>query len=116
MLNLLFGAAGLFMSSLVKRPRPITTLGIGLVLFLYFIFTVSKITESSFRIGMISPFKYVNMEVTSPTYGLEIWKVVYFIGFTLILTFISYRLILQEGYLFIGILDIRRLKPTAWDG
>jgi ABC-2 type transport system permease protein len=96
MLNMLFGAAGLFMSSLVKRPRPITTLGIGLVLFLYFIFTVSKITESSFRIGMISPFKYVNVEVTSPAYGLEIWKVVYFVGFTLILTSISYRLFCKK--------------------
>jgi ABC-2 type transport system permease protein len=96
MLNLLFGAAGLLLSTLVKRPRPITTLGIGLVLFLYFIHTVSKITESSSRIGFISPFKYVNMEVTSPSYHLEIWNVAYFVGFMLILTSISYRLFCRK--------------------
>jgi ABC-2 type transport system permease protein len=96
MLNILFGAAGLFLSSVVKRPRPITTLGIGLVLFLYFIHTVSKITESSFRIGVISPFKYVNMEVTRPDYGLEIWNVIYFVGLTLILTTVSYKLFCRK--------------------
>jgi ABC-2 type transport system permease protein len=92
LLNILFGVTGLFLSNLVKRPRPITTLGIGLVLFLYFIFTLSKITESATRIGYISPFKYVNMEVTSPAYHLELWNVVYFAGFTILLTAISYRL------------------------
>jgi len=92
MLNMLFGATGLFLSNLVKRPRPITTLGIGLVLFLYFVFTLSKITESAARIGYISPFRYVNMEVTSPAYHLELWNVFYFAGFTTLLTAISYRL------------------------
>lgn len=92
MLNILFGATGVFLSSLVKRPRPITTLGIGLVLFLYFLFTLSKITESASKIGYISPFKYVNMEVTGPSYHLEIWNVVYFAGLTILMTTISYRL------------------------
>jgi ABC-2 type transport system permease protein len=92
LLNMLFGAAGLFLSNLVKRPRPITTLGIGLVLFLYFIFTLSKITESASRIGYISPFKYVDMEVTSPSYHLEPWNVIYFVGFTLLLTSVSYKI------------------------
>jgi ABC-2 type transport system permease protein len=92
MLNMLFGAAGLFFSNLVKRPRPITTFGIGLVLFLYFIFTLSKITESAASIGYISPFKYVDMEVTSPAYHLAPWNVIYFVGFAILLTALSYRL------------------------
>jgi ABC-2 type transport system permease protein len=92
LLNILFGAAGIFLSNLVKRPRPITTLGIGLVLFLYFLFTLSKITESATRIGYISPFKYVNMEVTGLSYHLELWNVLYFAGFTVLFTAISYRL------------------------
>jgi len=96
LLNMLFGAAGLFMSNLVKRPRPITTLGIGLVLFLYFIFTLSKITESATRIGYISPFRYVSMEVTSPSYHLETGNVLYFAGFILLLTGISYRLFCRK--------------------
>ena len=92
LLNLLFGAMGVFMSNLVRRPRPITTLGIGLVLFLYFVFTLSKITESATSIGYISPFRYVSMEVTSAAYHLNLWNVLYFAGFTLVLTSISYRL------------------------
>jgi ABC-2 type transport system permease protein len=92
LLNMFFGASGVFLSNLVKRPRPITTLGIGLVLFLYFIFTLSKITESATRIGYFSPFKYVNMEATNPSYHLEVWNVLYFAGFILLLTGISYRL------------------------
>lgn len=92
LLNLLFGATGLFLSNLVKRPRPITTIGIGLVLFLYFIFTLSKITENVSKIGYISPFRYVNMEVTNPAYHLETWNVIYFVGFIILLTSISYRL------------------------
>jgi len=92
LLNILFGATGLLLSNLVKRARPITTLGIGLVLFLYFIFTLSKITESATKIGYISPFRYVGMEVTNPAYHLDIWNVVYFVGFTLLLTALSYRL------------------------
>jgi ABC-2 type transport system permease protein len=92
LLNMLFGATGLFLSSLVKRPKPITTLGIGIVLFLYFLFTLSKITESASRIGYVSPFKYVNMEVTSPAYHLETLNVAYFVGLTLLLTALSYRI------------------------
>ncbi|HZM14314.1 MAG TPA: ABC transporter permease subunit, partial [Bacteroidales bacterium] len=54
LLNLFFGAVGLFMSTLVKRSRPITILSIGLVLILYFLYTLSKITESLSKIGYIS--------------------------------------------------------------
>jgi ABC-type transport system involved in multi-copper enzyme maturation permease subunit len=91
MLNLFFGAAGLFMSTLVKRSRPITTLGIGLVLVLYFLYTLSKITESLSRIGYISPFKFVNLDTVNPEYRLEFRNLLYFIGFSLILTILSYR-------------------------
>jgi ABC-2 type transport system permease protein len=91
-LNMLFGISGLFMSSLVKRPRNITTFGIGLVLLLYFVFTLSKITESVAKIGYLSPFKYVNTEVTNPSYRLESLNVVFFAGLILILGGISYRL------------------------
>jgi ABC-2 type transport system permease protein len=96
LLNMLFGATGIFLSNLVKRPRPITTLGIGLVLFLYFVYTLSKITESATRIGYISPFKYVSMEVTSPVYHLETGNVLYFAGFIILLTAIAYRLFCRK--------------------
>ncbi len=92
LLNLLFGTIGLFMSTLVKRPKPVTTFGIGLVLVLYFIFTLSKITESISAIGYLSPFKFVKAEAFLPDYSLSFWHLAYFIGISLLLTGMSYRL------------------------
>jgi ABC-2 type transport system permease protein len=92
MLNLLFGAAGLFISGLVKKPRPITTLCIAMVLFFYFVFTLSKITEEYSAIGWASPFKFVDAEATHAGYHLEGLKVLYFLGITFVMTAISFRL------------------------
>jgi len=92
LLNTLFGAAGLFISTLVKRPKPITTLGIGMVLFFYFIYTLSKITESATQIGYLSPFKFVRLDAGSPEYKLEPWHLLYFLGISIILLTISYRI------------------------
>jgi putative exporter of polyketide antibiotics len=80
------------MSTLIKRPKPITTFSIGLVLIFYFVFTLSKITESAAKIGYISPFKFVNTDALNPAYGLDFWHLLYFVGISLILTVISYRL------------------------
>jgi ABC-2 type transport system permease protein len=90
-LNLLFGAIGLFLSTLVKRSKPITTFSIGLVLIFYFIYTLSKITESAAKIGYLSPFKFVNMDVLNPAYKLDFWQLMYFIGISLLLVGLSYR-------------------------
>jgi ABC-2 type transport system permease protein len=92
LLNILFGAIGLFMSTLVKRPKPITTLSIGLVLIFYFIYTLSKITEGASKIGYLSPFKYVNMDAINPAYKLDLWSLLYFTGLSLLLTIVSFRL------------------------
>ena len=92
LLNILFGSIGLFMSTLVKRPKPITTFSIGLVLIFYFIYTLSKITENASKIGYLSPFKYVNMDAINPAYALGLWHLLYFAGISLLLTGISYGL------------------------
>ena len=92
LLNALFGAIGLFLSTLVRRPKPITTLSIGLVLIFYFIHTISKITEGAEKIGYLSPFKFVNMEVINPAYELDCWHLLYFTGISLLLVALSYRL------------------------
>jgi ABC-2 type transport system permease protein len=96
LLNILFGAIGLFMSTLVKRPKPITALSIGLVLIFYFIYTLSKITESAAKIGFLSPFKYVNIDAVNPAYGLNSWHLLYFIGISFLLIAISYRLFTRK--------------------
>jgi len=92
LLNTLFGATGLFMSTLVKRPKPITTLGIGVVLFFYFIYTLSKITDSVAQFGYVSPFKFVRLDAGNPEYKLEPWHLLYFLGISLLLLSISYRI------------------------
>jgi len=92
LLNILFGALGLFLSTLIRKPKPITAFTIGLVLIFYFIFTLSKITESVSAIGYLSPFKYVNMNSITPSSRLDFWNMLYFIGLSVLLTGISYRL------------------------
>jgi ABC-2 type transport system permease protein len=92
LLNLLFGMSGLFISTLVKKPKPVTTFSIGLVLIMYFIYTLSKITESVSKLGYLSPFKYVNMDVINQSYRLEWWRVAYFTGISLGLIVFSFYL------------------------
>ena len=92
LLNLLFAAAGLFISTLVKRAKPVTTFSIGLVLIFYFIYSLSKITESAAKIGFLSPFKYVNVDVINPAYRLDVINLCFFIGTSLLLTTLSFIL------------------------
>jgi len=96
LLNMLFAAAGLFLSVVLKRPKPVTTFCIGLVIILYFVFTISKITESVAKIGYLTPFKYVDTNVIDPAYKLNPINMIYFIGFTLLLMAYSYRLYLRK--------------------
>jgi len=92
LLNLLFGALGIFLSTLVKRAKPITTFSIGLVLVLYFIFTLSKITDSVAALGFVSPFKYVSMDVVNPTYSIDPYYLMYFIGLSALAVAAAYRI------------------------
>jgi ABC-2 type transport system permease protein len=92
LLNLIFAAAGLFISTLVRRPKPITTFSIGFVLILYFIHTVSKITAGVSKIGYLSPFHYINLDAFSPEYNISLMHILYFIGLSFLLTLLSFRL------------------------
>jgi ABC-2 type transport system permease protein len=92
LLNFLFGAIGLFFSNLVKRSKPITTLCIGLVIVFYFIYTISKMPGSAEKIGYLSPFKYVDTDAINPAYRLDLWRLLFFLGISLLLTGISYLL------------------------
>jgi ABC-2 type transport system permease protein len=96
LLNILFGAIGLFLSTLIKRAKPITTLSIGLVLFFYFIYTLSKITASAAKIGYLSPFRYANVDAINPAYRLDFWHLVYFIGISLLLTGLAHRIYMRK--------------------
>ena len=96
LVNVLFGSIGLFLSTIIKRAKPITTLSIGLVLIFYFIYTVSKITANASAIGYLSPFKFADVDAINPAYTLDLWRLLYFICVSLFLTGISYRLYLRK--------------------
>jgi len=89
LLNLFFGALGVSVAVLIKRARPVTFFCVGLILVLYFIFTISRIIGVSGDFGYISPFKWVNMDVLNPSYGSDPWRVLLFSGLVLILLGIS---------------------------
>lgn len=94
LLMLTFGAVGLFLSLWIKRGRPTTNISIGIILGGYFIDAASKITPALDKIGYVSPFKFVDSSVLSPDYGLMWWRLLYFVGLSLLLftlTFIIYK-------------------------
>lgn len=90
LLNLLFAAIGIFLSTIVRKPKPITTLGIGVVLFFYFLFTISKIPSGIQEIGYLSPFKFMRTDVLAENYSINLWTLFYFGGGFLLLTAIAY--------------------------
>ena len=96
LLNFLFASTGLFLSTMVKRPKPITTFSIGLVIILYFVFTISKITESVTLLGYLTPFKYVDTNVIDPAYRLHPVSLIYFVGISMTLLVLSYRVYLRK--------------------
>jgi ABC-2 type transport system permease protein len=89
LLNLLFGAIGLFISVTMKRAKPITSLCVGLVLVLYFLYTISRMSGVDGNFGYISPFKWVNIDVLSPSYGIEFLRLAAFLGTTVLLIMAS---------------------------
>jgi ABC-2 type transport system permease protein len=89
LLNILFGALGLFIPTMIKRPRQVTSMSVGIVILFYFIYTISKITESAGKFGYVSPFKFVNVEVLSPGYRIGFWHLLYFIGLSVLFTLVA---------------------------
>ena len=94
LLMLTFGTIGLFLSLLIKRGRSISIMLIGVVFGGFFIDILSKVTASTDKFGYLSPFKFVDAGVLRPDYGLEWWRVLYFLGLSLVLitlTFVIYK-------------------------
>ncbi len=85
LLMLTFGAIGLFLSLLIKRGRPTANISIGIIMGAYFFDALSKVTPAADKLGYISPFKFVDSSVMRPDYGLDWWRVLYFVGATLVL-------------------------------
>lgn len=90
LLNLFFGTLGIFLSTLVKKPRPITTFVIGLVLIFYFIETISKISAEISKIGYLSPFRFAPVNASIEGFRLEPLNLAYFIGFSVLFTLLAW--------------------------
>jgi ABC-2 type transport system permease protein len=94
LLMLTFGAIGIFLSLLIKRGRPITNLSIGVIIGGYFIDVLSRVTPSVDKIGYLSPFKFVDSAVLQSGYTITGWRVMYFLGLSVllfVLTFVLYK-------------------------
>jgi ABC-2 type transport system permease protein len=92
--TLLFGALGLLVSVLGKRGRSATGVGTGIVLAAYFIDAFAKASAKVRDLGWLSPFRFVDTRVTVSGYGIEWWRVLYFVGLSVALcalTFVVYR-------------------------
>jgi ABC-2 type transport system permease protein len=89
LLNMLFAALGLFLSVMVRRAKPVTTLSIGIVLICYFLYNISKLTESAKLLGYLSPFSYVKVDALDKGFGLDFWHLVYFLGLPAVLVTVS---------------------------
>ncbi len=89
MLNFLFGAMGLFISVLMKRGKAISSFCVGLVLVLYFLYTISRMSGVEGTFGYLSPFKWVNIAVLAPSYGIEFSRLAAFLGMTVLLILVS---------------------------
>ncbi len=96
LLHFFFAALGLFMSVLVKKPRPITTLSIALVMVLYFIYTISNITPDLSWAGYVSPYKFIDLDVVNPAYRIDPVNILYFTVFPFLLIFSSLRIYLRK--------------------
>ena len=79
LLNLLFGCLGLMISTLIKRGKTSPAAGIGIVLGFYFIDSLARASEVLGAIGFISPFHAADTKVLSPDFGIELWRILYFI-------------------------------------
>ena len=78
LLMLAMGGIGLLVSLFVKRSRSLTGPAIGIVLGFYLIDMAAKITSKYEAYGWMSPFKWVDLDVTRAGYGFDWWRLAMF--------------------------------------
>jgi ABC-2 type transport system permease protein len=81
---LMFGSLGVFITTLIRRGRNLTGLFTGIIIGFYFIDTMSKVNADIESLGYMSPFKFVDVDILVPAYGMDWWRVVYFITLALV--------------------------------
>jgi len=85
LLAITMGCIGLFISVLMKRGRQVLGISIGITIAAFFIDSITRVASDTEALGYISPFKFVNINVTNPAYGLDWWRIAYFVALSLVL-------------------------------
>ena len=87
---LFFGILGFFITTVMKRAKSITGIGIGIVLGTYFFDVLIRVFGKVQFLLYLTPFKYINLEAHSPNYGFNSWRLIYFTVFSGLLIILSY--------------------------
>jgi len=94
MFCLFVGYLGFFIAVGMKKARLNMLVGIGIVMGSYVFDMVLRITDQVQFLSYLSPFKYINIDVISPDYQLEVWRIlVLFVASVILatLSFLRYR-------------------------
>jgi ABC-type transport system involved in multi-copper enzyme maturation permease subunit len=85
----MFSAIGLLVSSIIKRGRVSTFAGVGVVMLMYFYDALMKTTEHYDKLGYVTPYKFVPMDVAHPEYGFAGSELAYFLAITVVAVIIG---------------------------
>ena len=94
MFCLFIGYLGFFIAVGMKKARLNMMVGIGIVMGSYVFDMVLRITDQVQFLSYLTPFKYINIDVISPDYQLEVWRIlVLFVASVILVTlsFLWYR-------------------------
>jgi len=89
-----FGFLGLLISVIMKRARAIIGTAVGIVMGLYMLDMILRITDKVPFLLYLTPFKYMNINLLDTDYQLEIWRLAVLTGSVLLmagLSFLFYR-------------------------
>ncbi len=89
-LLLFFTSVGVFVSMLLKAKLNFMGVIVGIVFGSYFLDAISKAVEQVKWLGFLSPNHYLNFNIFTPNYGLNMGAVIFFTLLSITLVVISY--------------------------
>jgi len=87
---LFFGFLGFFVTVMMKRAKAIIGPMVGLVMGLYMFDMILRITDKAQFLLYFTPYKYMDIDLLSADYQLEIWRLGVLAGAMILLAFFSY--------------------------
>ncbi len=81
----LLAALGLLLSAAVRRGRSMTGAAVAIALGGFFVDAISKTTEQARPIGYVSPYRFLDVSVLDPDYGITLGRLAYFLLGTAVL-------------------------------